>query len=295
VLALQRLAGNAAVGSLLRTTAAPPTAPPRGPTAAAPPLIEALARRHSLQVVGSPTSAPAHPPEGLARIREEVAPRRAAGVTSLLAIQPPDLAVSSPKRLPDGRFRAAVQPTTSGSTPATSLYPAPGVHPIGQNAGGQTVHVHVTDAAADEIRRGEEEHLMDMEWARHLSVDRASEVVNDLASKEAPTGATADEARTAAQAWVRDRLPAQLRWPDGTRPFPHWVRAYGSLKRVTDERDSNGWHDLTTQIVLSPAEKRRLGVPVEDELRRYVAGTTQIGDHPAEATVRARWDSLAAP
>jgi hypothetical protein len=289
---LQRQAGNAAVGRLLRDLRSAPPGPGAQPSSVSPAMLANLATRHTLRVLGRPVPLAAPPPDGAATIRSQAARPRAAGVTTLLAVQPPDLVLGDTQRLPDGRFRAAVQTTASGSTPASSWYPATGVHAIGENAGGQAVHLHVTREAAGEIREGEREHLMDMEWARHLSVDRAAEVVNELATQDAPTAATAPEARAATLDWVRSHLPGPLRWPSGSTAFRHWIRVYGQLKAVTDERDSSGSHDMASQFVLDPAAKRRLGVPVEDELRRYVAGSTRVGTLGSEEAVRARYDAL---
>jgi len=63
------------------------------------------------------------------------------------------------------------------------------------------------------------------------------------------------------------------------------------MAHVTIERDQAGWHAMTSGFVLDPAEKRALGVPVGDELTRYVGGP-QIGQHPSAPLVRARFAEL---
>jgi hypothetical protein len=36
---------------------------------------------------------------------------------------------------------------------------------------------YVSDAASNEIKAGEEEHLTDLEWARHLAYDQVADAV----------------------------------------------------------------------------------------------------------------------
>jgi hypothetical protein len=76
-------------------------------------------------------------------------------------------------------------------------------------------------------------------------------------------------------------------------PITHWRRTYGQLVAVTRERDQpNRWHNISTEIVMEPRTKRQLGVPEAHELRRYITGTTQVGQHPSGPLVEARYNSL---
>lgn len=273
---LQRLAGNRAIAASLAE------------------IASTAASRASVGVVGTPTSTIAAAPDGHERILATEGGFRAAGVTTLPAPGAPDLIVGSPTQQPPGQWQASIQPTSVTPDPPTSLYPGPGLHRMPPGEAGQTRHKDVTPAASDEIRRGEEEHLLDLEWARHLAYDTVAETINRVAAGPPATGATADDARRAASQAVRSALPPQAQWPDGRVPIQHWRWLYGQLVAVTRERDRpNRYHDMTTQIVLDPAEKRRLNVPVGDELQRYLAGTTKVGQHASEPEVRARYDSLA--
>lgn len=236
-------------------------------------------------------SSPAPPPAGAERIRDERGGGgRAAGYTSLPAPTPPDLTISQPVRQAAG-WVATVQPTSVGPDVPASLYPAPGVHDLGPGPTGQQRHVHVTPPMSDVIRAGEQEHLLDLEWARHLSYDRAAATVNAVAEAQPPVGETPAAARQLAAREVRSALPSQLRWAEGEDPVRPWVRAYSRLAHVTIERDQNRWHDMTSAFVLDPAEKRRLGVPVQDELTTYVGGP-KIGEHPPAQLVRGRFAEL---
>ena len=236
-------------------------------------------------------SAAAAPPTGAQRIRGEVGgSSRAAGYTALPAPTPPELTIGEAERREAG-WAASVQPAANDRPAPPSLYPAAGVHELGTNAGGQPRHVDVTPEMSNLIRRGEEEHLLDLEWARHLSYDRAASAVNAAAESEPPVAASAGEARRLAAEQVRAALPAQLRWGHGADPVRPWIRAYSRMAHVTIERDQSRWHDMTSAFVLDPAEKRRLGVPEGDELTRYVGGP-QIGQHPSAPLVRARFAEL---
>ena len=272
--ALQRLAGNRAVAASLSE------------------IGRVAAAGRAVAVVGKPTSKAAAAPDGAEQILSTEGAFRAAGVTTLPAPGAPDLVVGSPTQQ-GGQWRASIQPASVTPDRATSLYPGPGVHHMSPDAVGQARHRDVTPAASDEIKDGEEEHLLDLEWARHFAYDTTADTINTVAAGPPSTGATAEQAREAACQAVRSALPAQARWPDGTEPITHWRRLYGQLVSVTRERDTpKRWHSISTEIVMDPAEKRRLNLPVADGLYRYVAGSTQVGAHPSEAQVRARYDSL---
>lgn len=256
-------------------------------------IHRAHAAQPSLAIVGSPASTIAPATRGVMQIAAQATGMRAAGVTMLPAPGAPDVVIGAPLQQSDGQWQAAVQSTSVTPDTPTSLFPGPGVHDEEPTSTGMAVHRHVTTAAADEIRRGEEEHLLDLEWARHLAYDRVADAVNRVAGSAPATGATAAEARSAALQQVRSAVPGQARWPDGVEPITHWRRIYGRLVAITQERDRpNRWHNMNTEIVMDPAAKRRLGVPVADELLRYIAGTTQVGQHPSEPLVQARYDSL---
>jgi hypothetical protein len=257
-------------------------------------IARAASRAGSLSVVGSPTSTAAPPAHGVLDIANSASGLRAAGVTSLPAPGAPDVVIGAPLQQAGGRWQATINPTSVTPDAATSLYPGAGLHDEEPTATGLQVHRHVTPAAADEIKRGEEEHLLDLEWARHLAYDQVADAVNRAAAAGPASGATSDEARQAAMFQVRSAVPEKARWPAGTDPITHWRRVYGQLVAVTRERDQpNRWHNISTEIVMEPAVKRQLHVPVSHELRRYIAGTTQVGQHQSDPLVNARYQSLA--
>ena len=296
---LQRQIGNRAVARALA-----PSAPARpvmsspaqiGARAAARPglaipvMLDFEAIVVSLQAAGR--SVAAAPPDGAERIRSaQAGGTRAAGYTELPAPTPPELKIAEPRKV-EGGWAARVQPTPNDRPLPTSLYPAPGVHQLGTNAGGQQQHLLVTQQMSEVIRQGEQEHLLDLEWARHLSYDRAAAAINAAAESDGPVAPTPEAARERAEAEVCTALPAPLRWTRGTDPGRPWVRAYSRMAHVTIERDEAGWHAMTSAFVLDPAEKRAAGVPVGDELTRYVGGP-QIGEHPSAPLVRARFAAL---
>ena len=274
VLSLQASAGNSAVVAALSA-------------------IRVTSRAHAgLHVVNKVASTEAPARDGAERIiAERGGGSHAAGYTSLPAPGAPELVVTTPGQQSPGTWNATVRATSVTPDIPTSLYPGPGVHDLGPGPTDQQRHKDVTAPMSDLIRRGEEEHLLDLEWARHLSYDTVADTINRVAAGAPATGDSAEAARRAATNAVRSALPAQLRWADGQDEGLVWRRAYSRLAHVTIERDDNGWHNLTSGFVLDPAEKRRLGVPEADELTRYVGGT-QIGQHKPEQVVRARFDEL---
>jgi hypothetical protein len=267
------------------------TAGNRAVAASVADIARVHAAQPSLAVVGSPASTVAPAPGGVTQIGGQAV--HAAGVTSLPAPGAPDVVIGAPLQQSDGQWQATVQSTSVTPDTPTSLFPGAGLHDEAPTATGMVVHRHVTAAASDEIRRGEEEHLLDLEWARDLAYDRVADAVNRVAGSGPATGATAEAARRAALQQIRSAVPGQARWPDGVDPIMHWRRIYGQLVAITRERDSpNRWHNINTEIVMDEAAKRRLGVPVADELLRYIAGTTQVGQHPSGPLVQARYNSL---
>jgi len=277
VMSLQRAAGNRAVASSLAA------------------IADAGGREDALRVVGSPASTEAPAAGGVMQIAQTSTGFRAAGVTSLPAPGAPDVVIGAPLQQSNGTWQATVNPTQVTPDQATSLYPGAGVHDENPTSTGMAVHRHVTPAASSEIKRGEEEHLMDLEWARDLAYDRIADAVNRVAAGGPITGPSSADARSNAMNAVRTAVPPPSRWADGVDPITHWRRTYGQLVAVTRERDSNRWHNISTEIVMDAAVKRRLGLPVADELLRYIAGTTQVGQHGAPGQlVQDRYNGLPA-
>ncbi|HYN68787.1 MAG TPA: hypothetical protein VEX41_01085 [Candidatus Eisenbacteria bacterium] len=306
-MALQRAVGNRALATALEA-ATPSTAQLQSlgaPSPTSPSLIAAAsAALPGLAVFPIPIdiegivvglsaqrSVPAGPPGGANQIRDENGGgSSAAGYTSLPAPTPPELVCDEPQRREDG-WVAPVRPTAVGGDAPVSLYPAPGVHDLDPGAAGQERHLHVTADASSLIRQGEDEHLLDLEWARHLSYDRAAAAVNAVAASPPTPAPDAAEARRRARRQVQDALPRQLRSAPGADPVAPWIQAYSRLAQATHERDNQGWHDLTSAFVLDPQEKRRLGVPEHHELKRYTRAPG-IGKHPSAELMRARFNEL---
>jgi hypothetical protein len=271
---LQSSAGNRAVASTLAQI--------RG----------ASRQDHALRVVGSPTSTAAAPRGGVVQISNAAAGMHAAGYTSLPAPGAPDVVLGAPLQQSDGSWQATINPTTVTPDPATSLYPGEGLHDDEPTPDGTPRVRDVTKAASAEIKAGEEEHLMDLEWARHYAYDQVADAVNRAAASGPLTGKTPDDAKAVAMYRVRSEVPDKARWPDAKQPIAHWRRLYGQLVAVTIERDKvNKWHDMSGGPIFDPAERKKLGVPKGSELWRYVAGSTQVGKHPSEPEVTARYQS----
>jgi len=272
---LQRAAGNRAVGASLadiRSKAAQPGA---------------------FQIVNAVASTAAPPRGGVQQIAGQAI--HAAGVTSLPAPGAPDVVIGAPVKQTDGKWQATINPTSVKPDPATSLYPGPGVHDEAPTATGVAQDRYVSDAASNEIKAGEEEHLTDLEWARHLAYDQVADAVNRAAASGPLTGTSAEDAKAVAMYRVRSEVPDKARWPSELEPITHWRRLYGRLVAVTRERDTvNKWHNITTDGTATASEKKKLGVPDDHLLLSYVAGTTQVGKHKSEEIVKARYDTQAA-
>lgn len=302
---LQHAAGNRATRELLGSDGgadagpltpadAPAAAPARsitGVASARPGLLVAAADPEATGIAaGASHASPASPPAGVQQIRELPLGAHAAGYTSIPAPAPPELATAQPERRGNG-WVARVRPTSVGSDAPVSLYPGDGLHDVAAGPTGQQRHVDVSPDLSELIRKGEEEHLLDLEWIRHLTYDRAAAAVNAVAGGEPPIVDSPAAAARAAADQVRQALPPQLRWPEGEDPFRRWAHAYGRLVHATVERDESGWHNVASAAILDPGEKRKLGVSEQDEVLRYV-DRSQIGKHPSAALVRARFSEL---
>jgi hypothetical protein len=253
----------------------------------------AHAARPSVAMVNAVASVAAPPAGGVLQIGQ-TGGMKAAGVTTLPEPGSPDVVIGAPLQQADGTWQAKVNGTSVKPDAATSLFPGPGLHDDNPTETGIAVHRDVTPAASDEIKRGEEEHLLDLEFARDFAYDRVADAVNRVSAGGPATGKSAAEAKQNAMDQVRGEVPAQSRWPDGVDPVLHWRRLYGKLVAVTRDRDTNGWHNMSSEFVLDDVAKKKLGVPKEDELVRYRAGTTQVGKHPSGPEVQARYDGLPA-
>lgn len=273
-LSLQRSAGNRAVASSLAR-------------------IRVAGRQDdALRVVGSPTSTAAPPRGGVVQIANEAAGMHAAGYTSLPAPGAPDVVMGTPLKQSDGTWQATINTTSVTPDAATSMYPGEGLHDDTPTPDGTPRDRDVTKPASSEIKAGEEEHLLDLEWARHFAYDQVADAVNRAAASGPLIGKTPDDAKAVAMYRVRSEVPDKARWPDAKQPIAHWRHLYGQLVAVTVDRDKvNKWHDMSGGPIFDPAEKKRLGVAKGHELWRYVAGSTQVGKHPSEAEVTARYQS----
>ncbi|HYN69257.1 MAG TPA: hypothetical protein VEX41_03490 [Candidatus Eisenbacteria bacterium] len=303
VMALQRTVGNRAVLDALADGPAKPSAvpatsrqPAHGPEPQATSLssIAAVAAgRPGFAVIGSPAATAMPAPGGIAEIKGQPGGATAAGYTRLPATTPVVLEIGRPQKR-GGGWVALPSRVRVDQEPPFALYPGPGVHDLPETEGRRR-HGYVSDEVSGVIRAGEEEHLADLEWARHLTYDTVVAAINGLTAGGAAVADSPDIATQATRDAVRSALPPQLRWPDGIEPDKRWRDAYASLVGVTRGRDKAGWHFVPAETIRIPAEeeklKKQLGVPAEDELRRYT-DRSEIGSHDSEAIVPAAFDAL---
>lgn len=295
LLHLQRSAGNRAVAASLARRPSQPTVLPPTPTPspASPSAIAAAAASHAgVHVVGSPAPTEKPATDGIRQIKALPLGGNAIGYTRLPFIRPLRLRTAEPKQI-EGGWIAPLEPTSVQADGHSSLYPGPGAHEL-RAEGEQKVHGYLSEKVSGIVREGEMEHLLDLEWARHLTYDTAAETVNALAAAEPPVADSPDAARALACQQLRAALPAQLRWADGQSPNAKLEAVYGSLEQVTHSRD-RGWHNVPDETIRAPHVeadmKERLGIPKEDRLREF-NHRGEIGKHPPEVIVPARFAKL---
>jgi hypothetical protein len=291
LLHLQRTAGNRAVADSLAQR--PPPQLGSVPAASSLPAIgSAASTQAGLHVVGSPSPTEKPATNGIKEIKSLPLGSNAIGYTRLHYIKPPRLRTAAPRQV-EGGWVAPLQPTTLEKDAHFSFYPGPGAHEL-RIDGERKVHGYLSEAVSSIVRDGEAEHLLDLEWARHLTYDTVVETINALAAGEPPLADSPENARKLACQQLRSALPPQLRWEEGQSPAARWDAVYTELEKVTHARDK-GWHNVPDETIRSPDVeselKQRLGVPADDRLREF-NHRGEIGKHPPEEIVPARFAKL---
>ena len=134
--------------------------------------------------------------------------------------------------------------------------------------------------------------MTDTDRAWELTWARVAGVINAMASGDPFTGATVDDARNAAWAAFKDRLPVGLR-PEGDTPTTEaqeakWGPDPGTIfRRLMNEtkraRDNSGWHTPDESL------KQMEGDDRVDELR---VGGSRIGQVTSERLIGDAWDRI---
>ena len=122
-------------------------------------------------------------------------------------------------------------------------------------------------------KRGEEEHLLDLEWARHLAYDQVADAVNRAATAGPASGATSDEARQAAM-FQRPLGGARQGALAGRHRSDHTLasRLRPTRRGDTGARPAQPLAQHQHRDRDGAGGQAQLHVPVSDELRRYIAG-----------------------
>lgn len=262
VVALQRLAGNAAVAGRLAVQRAGP----------APTTVD--------------------PPDGLMTLGVSSPRGTPLGETSVAGTTYPQWRVDGDEV--GGQYEGRVQPTTMGSVGITAQYPAEGLYDLPEGDSGRPRKALLVDVVSNLVRDGEQEHSDDHWWAYELVFRPGVDAINTLATRPAKRGSNVREVNRAWMDDLRALLPPQLRPPTGElSPIGTWIQQFGRLMTVGLQRDPLGWHSMG-QRDGTAAERRQHRVPRGTDVVRVLPGG-QIGQHPAETRIRTAFAALPPP
>lgn len=194
-------------------------------------------------------------------------------------------------------IRATVDPTTTGSVEISARYVGPGVYDIAPAVDGTPRKLLVPADVVSTVQAGEQEHSDDYWWAHQLIAGEAARAVNVLSTQPAKDAPTLVEVHAQWRAALHDTVSPKLRIGNaesdprsgGTVTEP-WSRARSALHQSSLNRDSSGWHTMRMRTATA-AEQRTNPVPAGTTLMVAVTGG-QIGQHPAEARMRAAYAAL---
>lgn len=257
LLQLQRDAGNSAVVGALPAAAATPSVP-------------------SVPVIGPvPTAIPAGQP-----LPQEKAgsPLRPLGDTDVTGTSPPKWSIEHTRidRGYIGRPRA----TTAGDVRLAARYPAPGVFPF---EGGKLI-VEDTDSAI--IRNGEQEHTNDFHLAYHAVYDGIAAAINRLAARPPQTRKDLRSLHVCWRKSLNAELPLQLQAPpEAESPTKPWNDLLATLFGLSNERDSEGWHNMKPTGA-KPQQLVAHKIPNVRNVKRVVY-IGDIGTHGSQARIDA--------
>ncbi len=171
-------------------------------------------------------------------------------------------------------------------------WPAPGRHRIGEYGRGSQI-LEVTEDWSAKLLVGENEHVADNDRAWEMTRGRVASVINEMAAGDDFTGATVDEARAAAWAAFKRRLPAPMR-PEGDQPTNEAQEAkwgyepdrtiFRRMMRVTRQaRDLSGWH--------TPEESMH-AMEGDDRIDRLANGSSHIPGTATPQLMQEAWDRI---
>jgi hypothetical protein len=108
----------------------------------------------------------------------------------------------------------------------------------------QPEYWEISEEFSDLIRQGEQEHLDDARRAYELTYKCVENEINKLVGRQFGPAQSPGEAEAMAAAELARRLPSQL----GANPA-NWVAALDRLLNMTDLRDKNLWHAVSTDSI----------------------------------------------
>lgn len=172
------------------------------------------------------------------------------------------------------RHFATVLRTSSQDITHVSFYPAPGLHQKPRAKGQrQPEFWEITEEFSELVRQGEQEHLDDARRAYELTYKCVENEINKLAGRHFGPASTPGEATEMAAAELARQLPKQL----GAHPA-NWVAALERLLGMTELRDKNLWHAVSTDSI------REEGGKVIERLKP--AAFFRVGLVPSSQVVR---------
>jgi hypothetical protein len=153
--------------------------------------------------------------------------------------------------------------------------------------------LEVTEEWSAKLLAGENEHVADNDRAWEMTRGRVASVINEMAAGDDFTGATVDDAKAAAWAEFKRRLPAPMR-PEGDQPTNEAQEAkwgqepdttiFARMMRVTRQaRDLSGWH--------TPDQSMH-AMEGDDRIDRLSAGDSRIPGTATEPLMREAWDRI---
>ena len=256
-LALQRSAGNAAVGQVTHRGGAP-----GGRSVVATGHAQTLTVRDA--------------PGGVQQVRDQTKDFSFARTQTLLEADPP-LFSATTEAGKDG-YVAKVRRVSTRPPDHIVDVPAEGRHDLGPYGKKGRRFVEIDATWAGKFKTGEQEHVDDttLAWAETWKVIVAA--INEVAGAKAAPAASADAATTDAWKRVTAKLPAWLRPKDPSEAAQRavWTATKGSGTNVRKMisasgrfRDDQGWH--------TPDKIKKDDAPKDDLVEVVADGKSKIG------------------
>jgi hypothetical protein len=218
----------------------------------------------SIAIARAGTATAQQPPQGLAAILRKGGSTGSLGVTGGLVLIKNSAAFTTPflvmqvsavRKGGDVQYHAKMQRTRSSDATHACYYPGWGDHVrpgMTQRIGKQTFthYWRVSEPLSALLRRGEQEHLADLDRAYALTYKLITDTINSMAAMSFGPAPTRQEAENLAKAALAKRLPKQL----GANPR-NWAAVLDRLLLQTKKRDRSGWHAVTVGPSLTEGSK----------------------------------------